>query len=117
MPKLNVPVEFLQDYLDYLKTNYVAQYAKRLADNDPVAQEMVANKSFSYEVGSSYVKIIAADRSSRSVHSFIVNKVGKFPLGAVLKPAGWSGPAKNFARADLLKRDTWVGRVSWTGVS
>ena len=110
MAKLNLPVEFLNDYIDHIKTDYIKWWGAKV--DEPVVQEMIEKFVPTFEVGSAYVKVI----SNNSVHSFIVNKAGKkFPLGAILKPASWSAPATNFARADLLSRETWTGRVQWTG--
>lgn len=110
MAKLNLPVEFLNDYLDFIKTDYIKWWG------DKPNQDMIDEFTVSYEVGSTYVKVINGRPGAASVHSFIVNKTGKkFPLGAILKPASWTGPATNFARADLLNRETWTGPVRWTG--
>lgn len=107
MPKLNVPAEALQAYIDFAKADY-ASWSK----ND----RMIAEYNVIYEVGSSYIKMIHSSAGGqRSVHSFIVNKAGKFPVGAVLKPASWKTPATNFVRAYLDKPETWAGHVRWTG--
>lgn len=111
MPKLNVPVEFLDDYLDFIKSDYIMWFGDRVKQD--VVRDMIDNfrANVGYEVGPKYVKVI----TNGSVHSFIVNKAGKFPLGAVLKSASWKAPATNFARANLLDRNTWTDRIRWTG--
>ena len=53
--------------------------------------------------GSKYIKIIETRYGDdNSVWGFINKGNHNFPLGAVLKPAGWSGPAKNFPRGNLF---------------
>jgi len=114
MAKLNLPVEFLEDYMSYAKADYVKWWGKRGTESH--VQEMIGDFKMEYEVGSSYVKIIHYGKDQRSVHSFIVNKAGKFPLGTILKSASWKAPATNFGRGNLLDRKTW-SRVTWTGVN
>ena len=65
-----------------------------------------------YTVGQKYIKVIS---ESGSVSGFIVNTENdkKFALGDILKPAGWRGPAKNFARGNILERN--FSRLRWTG--
>ena len=118
MAKLNLPLEFLNDYAAYVKTDYAKWSTPKNGEPvDEVRQQMINEFEVTFEVGSTYVKVIEGGKSQRSVHSFIVNKAGKkFPLGTVLKAASWASPATNFARADLLNRETWVGKVTWTGV-
>lgn len=114
MAKLNLPVQFLEDYMSYAKTDYINWWGKRSGESH--VQEMIAEHQYEFEVGSSYVKVIWVGKHQRSVHSFIVNKAGKFPLGTILKSASWKAPATNFGRGNLLDRNTW-DRVRWTGVS
>lgn len=111
MAKLNVPVEFLEDYMDHIKTDYIMWFGDRVKQD--VVRDMIDNfrANVGYEVGPKYVKVITGG----SVHSFIVNKAGKFSLGVVLKAASWKAPATNFARANLLDRKTWTNRITWTG--
>lgn len=115
MAKLNLPVQFIEDYMSFAKSDYIAWW-RESRRNEPIVQQMIAEHQYEYEVGSSYVKIIQVGKHQRSVHSFIVNKAGKFPLGTILKAAGWKAPATNFGRGNLLDRKTW-DRVRWTGVS
>lgn len=111
MAKLNVPVEFIEDYLDYIKSDYIMWWGARGKEDH--VRDMIDRfrRGVGYEIGPKYIKIV----KDGSVHSFIVNKAGKFPLGAVLKAASWKAPATNFARANLLDRETWKGRIAWTG--
>jgi hypothetical protein len=114
MPKTNLPVEFLTDYANYIKGDYIKWWGARASEKH--VQEMIEDFTITFEPGSSYIKVVKAnaDGSQASVHSFIVNKAGKFPLGTILKSAGWKTPATNFARGKLLDRQTW-NRVTWTG--
>ena len=116
MPKLNVPAEALQAYINFAKADYASWSRQGEKKADAVRERMIAEYNVTYEVGSSYIKMIHMSAGGqKSVHSFIVNKAGKFPVGAVLKPASWKTPATNFVRAYLDKPETWVGHVRWTG--
>jgi hypothetical protein len=116
MPKLNVPVEAIEAYTAFAKNDYAVWSRRGEKQADSVREQMIAKFDVKYEVGSSYIKVVhTSGYGNSSVHSFIVNKAGKFPIGAVLKPASWRGPATNFARADVLKPETWEGRIRWTG--
>lgn len=114
MAKINVPVEFLSDYAEYVKTDYIKWWGKKAAE--PHVQEMIADFNITFEPGSSYIKVVKSSENGSSVHSFIVNKAGKFPLGTILKSASWKAPATNFGRGNLLDKQTW-GRVTWTGAN
>ena len=65
--------------------------------------------------GSKYIKIVTGKHGGqRSVWGFIVNtdKDKKFKMGDILKPAGWTAPARNAARGNILKGG-YV--INWTG--
>ena len=115
MSKLNVPVELIEQYIAHAKADYVNWHGARASD--PVCARMIQEFQMSYEVGSSYIKIVQLTHWNKSVHSFIVNKAGKFAIGDVLKAAGWKAPATNFKRATIADKTTWAGRVTWTGVN
>ena len=68
-----------------------------------------------YETGSKYMKVISAKHGSMSVCCFVVNTENdkKFRFGDILKPAGWKGPARNFARGNILDYD--FHGLRWTG--
>jgi hypothetical protein len=64
-----------------------------------------------YEVKNKYIKV----SSGGSVCCFVVitDSDKKFRFGDILKPAGWAGPTKNFARGNILEND--FRGLSWTG--
>ena len=67
-----------------------------------------------YTVGKKFIKVVKGGIGA-SVHSFIVlEDNGKFKAGDILKPASWNTPAKNFARGNVLKPESY-SNVSWTG--
>lgn len=115
MAKMNVPLEFLTDYAEHIAGDYVKWWGDRVKDKH--VQEMILERGIEYQVGSSYIKIVETRNGVvERVHSFIVNKAGKFPLGTILKAASFKAPATNFGRGNLLDRKTW-NRVTWTGVN
>lgn len=115
MSKTNLPVEFLTDYANYVKTDYIKWWGNKV--NDKHVQEMIAERGIEFQPGSSYIKVVETRNGVvERVHSFIVNKAGKFPLGTILKAASFKAPATNFGRGNLLDRQTW-DRVRWTGVN
>ena len=117
MAKLNVPVELIEQYMSYAIADY-AKWTRRGEEKGTSTQEeSIARFVIKYEVGSSYIKIIQNTYWNQSVHSFIVNKAGKFAIGDVLKAASWKAPATNFARGKVTDKATWAGRVTWTGVN
>ena len=97
----------LSAYADHIKADY-AGVGKRCNIREEMIKEF--NESLSFEVGSSYIKVVTGS----SVHSFIVIKPSaKFPVGTILKAASWKAPAKNFARGNVLNKT--FDRIRWTG--
>jgi len=68
-----------------------------------------------YDVNKKYIKVFTKAGSSKSVACFVVitETDKKFRFGDILKPAGWAGPARNFARGNILEND--FRGLSWTG--
>ena len=68
-----------------------------------------------YEVNTKYIKVISDKHGSKSVCCFVVNIENdkKFRFGDILKPAGWRGPTRNFARGNILDYD--FHGLRWTG--
>ena len=89
----------LNEYLNHLRKDY--------------AKNGYNNKEFYYEVGRKYVHIIMSD-NQRSSHSWVMLEDDKkFKRGDILKSATWRGPARNFARGNVLcggfKHIRWCG--------
>ncbi len=62
------------------------------------------------EEGTKYIKVVTGS----SVWGFVVKgKDAKFQPGDILKAAGWSAPARNKARGNILTGD--LSMVRWTG--
>lgn len=102
MAKLLIPVENIEAYIEAIKADY-----KKFRFS--AAMEKSFNDGVHYEVLNKYVKVITGG----SVHSFIVNTENdKFPLGTILKAAGWKAPAKNFSRGSIYNLPK---RIPWTG--
>jgi len=87
-------------YLDHLRKDY--------------GSNGYVNKEFSYECGRKYVHVIMSD-NQRSSHSWIMLQDDKkFKRGDILKSATWRGPARNFARGNVLCGD--YQHIRWCGV-
>ena len=89
----------LDAYVNHLQTDYNASYNRR---------------EFYYELGRKYVHIISKDDNQRSSHSWVMLEDDKkFKRGDILKSATWRGPARNFARGNVLcggfKHIRWCG--------
>ena len=68
------------------------------------------NESLSFKSGKKYIKVL----HDRSVWGFIVNVDDdvRFKKGDILKAAGWSAPARNAARGNIIDGGY---SVHWTG--
>ena len=74
------------------------------------------NNGLHYEEHTKYIKVMSRSRGGGcSVKCFVVNTENdkKFRFGDILKPAGWKGPTRNFARGNILEND--FRGVHWTG--
>ena len=93
--------------IDKLKDNYQI-WARSCGINQKRVDEF--NTSFDVRPGNKYIKII----NSGSVWGFIcLYDDQKFKRGDILKPAGFNAPARNFARGNLFKLDSY--NAVWTG--
>ena len=107
--------EGMEMMLEHMRADYCGWSRSGFRD---ISEEILSDSEkrycdgLHYTVGQKYIKVIS---ESGSVSGFIVNTENdkKFALGDILKPAGWRGPAKNFARGNVL--DGTFGRVRWTG--
>lgn len=66
--------------------------------------------SVTFERGSKYLRAVVSDGfGSRSAYAFIVTKdTDKFKVGDILKAASWKAPAKNYARGNVFKPETYA---------
>lgn len=108
----------LNQYLEAIKADYADWQKVRQEPVDEIERQIREkmendfNAGLTIEEGKVYYKVISAHSGSRSVHSFIVKEDGqKFKKGDILKPAGWSAPAKNQARGNIFGQY----QIRWTG--
>ena len=105
----------MEAMLEHMRADYCGWSRSGMRD---ISEEILSESEkrycdgLHYTVGQKYIKVIS---ESGSVSGFIVNTENdkKFALGDILKPAGWRGPAKNFARGNILERN--FSRLRWTG--
>ena len=98
----------LAEALIAYKDVIIADYEKRLACVD---EDGNLRFGIEFEEGSKYVKVVSLSWSSRSVHSFVEKATGD-----IWRAASWKSPARNFARGNVFKLDSYLNRTSWTGV-
>ena len=105
--------ELVTDYIDAIMDDYVDWCGQA-----KISSNQMKDTKYFAEEGRNYIKIVH-DKSygQKSVHSFIVKKATKkFGVGDILMAASWKAPATNFSRATLFDRETWKGRLRWTGI-
>jgi hypothetical protein len=98
------------DYFNWTSGCAAAKGRCILSDTN---KDMIArfNDNIKFKVGNKYIKVFS---ESGSVWGFVVNTDNdkKFKKGDLLKAAGYSAPARNFARGNILEggyRSTWTG--------
>ena len=101
--------------IDTLINSAKADYVKRYGSdvNSDVAKTMIDrfNNGFVVKSGQKYIKIMS--ENGGSAWAFIVkDDTGKFKKGDILKCAGWSKPATNSARGNVLDG---MYEINWTG--
>jgi hypothetical protein len=102
-------IDGLNDYLDFIRQDY-AKWSAQSPTETRIRMTKEFQESVRFDVGSKYIKVI----TGTSVHSFICRKDnGKFKKGDILKAAGWSAPAKNFPRGNVITKQ--YGQTTWTG--
>ena len=91
------------DYYDYTSRHGTHELTEI---NKSMIEEF--NEGLGYTVGKKYIKITV--RNGGSVWGFVVaGEDKKFDEGDILKAAGWSTPARNKARGNILDGDfTWI---------
>jgi len=109
--------QYIEKLVDNIKVDYIAYSRRgRRPDDDAVRvgirEKMITEfcNSVKIQYGSKYAKIIV----NRSVWGFVVlgDDDRKFNKGDILKAAGRAGPARNFARGNVIAggyRSTWTG--------
>ena len=111
--KKNQMKEALQEYVHFIGENYVQWSGAHLKSADSVSGEMAREflAGIRTTEGKKYIKVI----TKSSVHSFIVDteEDSKFKRGDILMAAGWSAPARNFSRGNILEGK--FGKTTWTG--
>lgn len=106
----------METALDNLKAAMISDYDTWQTLGGKTRTEVQAQMLDEYintiriEEGTKYIKIVTGS----SVWGFIVKgKDDKFQQGDILKAAGWSAPARNKARGNVLTGD--LTKVRWTG--
>lgn len=81
---------------------------------DRAGYEHTHQKEWKVEIGRKYIKIVQETPGQNCVWGFIVNGPDKkFNMGDILMAAGWSSPARNKARGNVM--DGTFQAVRWTG--
>ena len=98
------------DYFNWTTRCAGAKGRTTLSDTN---KDMIArfNDKIKFKVGNKYIKVFS---EGSSVWGFVVNTDNdkKFKKGDLLKAAGYSAPARNFARGNILEGG-YTSR--WTG--
>ncbi len=106
----NMKIAMINDYVTWINAANKYCGGRELNDN---TKRMIARYKDNYTItyGKKYIKI--TERGG-SVKAFIVNTDNdkKFKMGDILKPAGWSSPARNYVRGNILKGGY---SINWTG--
>ena len=109
----------LEDGIKTLIESAITDYKKRYGDglDTSVGKKMVDDfiNGFVVKSGQKYVKIMSGNGGTigGSCCGFIVKEdTKKFKKGDILKPAGWSAPATNSARGNVLDG---MYEINWTG--
>jgi hypothetical protein len=109
-PILEAAVENL---VDGIKANYET-YANAVGNPEQAghaARIKVFADGVTYQAKKNYVKIL----SGNSVWAFVVINSNDldFKVGDILKPKGWAGPVRNFARGNVFENDY---SSNWSGI-
>ena len=102
----NMKAAMINDYVNWTTRNTT----RELSDiNKKMIGEYSVNFTITY--GKKYIKIT---EKGGGVKAFVVgvDDDKKFKKGDILKPAGWSAPARNAARGNILEGNY---AIDWTG--
>ena len=115
----NMKTAMINDYVTWI--NAANKYCGGHGLNDST-KRMIARYKDNYTItyGKKYIKIngrgdsVKFDGCFHDVKAFIigVDNDKKFKMGDILKPAGWSSPARNYVRGNILKGGY---SINWTG--
>ena len=118
--------EGMTNLLSHMKEDYhnwsmrgrtVHQNTEDFIRESKIREDMEADygDGLGYDVNKKYIKVFSESGGGESVCCFVVATESdkKFRFGDILKPAGWRGPTKNFARGNILEND--FHGVHWTG--
>tara|TARA_R110000803_G_scaffold90534_1_gene157989 strand:+ start:23037 stop:23390 length:354 start_codon:yes stop_codon:yes gene_type:complete len=108
----------INNLLDAIKSDYAKFKGRWIAKDEAMKQRQAKmtddfNTELGFKVGKKYIKI--TQRNGGSVWGFVVNtdNDSKFKRGDILKAAGYSTPARNQARGNVIEGNlSWV---EWTG--
>lgn len=106
------------DYIEWTTRCDLVRGNETLSD---ISREMIEAKEYEVVEGRNYYKIISHDRSQQMVAGFVCKKANEkkgFKVGDLLKAAGWSAPATNFARGNIFDLETAKKQeaIRWTGI-
>ena len=92
--------------MDIALTTYADWYL------DKAKQQKSSYDNVHFERGHKFMRVVVSyknlENRSSSAYAFIaIQNTDKFRIGDILKPASWSGPAKNFARGNVLRPETY----------
>ena len=107
-----------EDYHNWsMRCRTVHQNTEDFIRESKIREDMEADygDGLGYELHTKYIKVVSETRGSKCVTCFVVatETDKKFRFGDILKPAGWRGPTRNFARGNILEND--FRGVRWTG--
>lgn len=108
----------MQEKLEALREAMIADYNTFMGGHNLVQSQMRAAyaEGIRFNAGRKYIKVEKghAPGGQVSVWGFIVNTDSdkKFRKGDILKAAGWSTPARNKARGNILEGGY---SIRWTG--
>jgi len=114
----NLMTHMIDDYNDWsMRSRTVHSDAEnfiRVTENREKMEKEYAD-TLDYEVNKKYIRVVSSTHGSRCVCCFVVitETDKKFRFGDILKPAGWAGPSRNFARGNILEND--FRGLFWTG--